>query len=418
MTIKDFKDIFSSFIYFIKLIFSSKKYDVVFMSTSFFNREQEGDNYLFRPLINFCIENELSYVVFEETYFKSYSSYKINKKSTPFIFISFIQIILRKLFNLLNKKPITKKEIYLQEVKISNILKRIFFSKFDSKVYITLIWNNSTLWRTINPDACIVDYQHGTIWNGHHGYLKNGYPPEDKIKNNITTFVHGDLFKNLLINNDKSQFYNDSNVIKVGVNKEATRPSKNQVNNKKILFTLQIAPDLNLDEANKQNVKIITKLLDFNAKFLLDHGYEIFFKHHPRFSKYNCPEIKLEHPFVSFQNKKSLNKLLLESSIHITFSSTSSLDAAAMSVPTIFIDMQKNWQFLPNDIFFKQYKYPCSELLIREFVDLKNILLNLEEKNTYNDISNKVNQWSENLYHDFDASIFGDFLIDKIGKSK
>jgi hypothetical protein len=80
--------------------------------------------------------------------------------------------------------------------------------------------------------------------------------------------------------------------------------------------------------------------------------------------------------------------------------------------------MQKHWQFLPNDIFFKQYKYPCSELLIREFVDLKNILLNLEEKNTYNDISNKVNQWSENLYHDFDASIFGDFLIDKIGKSK
>jgi len=410
------KDFLSSFIYFIKLIFNTKKYDVVFMSTSFFNREQEGDNYLFRPLIKFCIENELSYIVFEETYFKSYSSYKVNKKSTPFIFITLVQIILRKLLNFLYKKPINKKEIYLQEVKISKIINRLFFRKFYSKVYITLIWNNSTLWRTINPDACIIDYQHGTIWNGHHGYLKNGYPPEDKIKNNITTLVHGDLFKNLLINNDKSQFYNDANVIKVGFNREASRASKNQVNNKKILFTLQIAPDLNLEEANKQNVKIITKLLDYNAKFLLDHGYEIIFKHHPRYSKYNCPEIKLEHPFVSFQNKKSIYKLLSESSIHITFSSTSSIDAAVMSVPTIFIDMQKNWQFLPEDIFFKQYEYPCSELLISEFFDLKNILLNLEEKNIYDDISYKVNQWSKKLYHDFDPSIFGDFLLNKIEK--
>ena len=37
-----------------------------------------------------------------------------------------------------------------------------------------------------------------------------------------------------------------------------------------------------------------------------------------------------------------------EQMIHITFSSTSSIDASVMSVPTIFIDMQKNWQFSPE----------------------------------------------------------------------
>ena len=226
MITNNFKDFLSSFIYFIKLIFTSKNYDVVFISTSFFNRGQEGENYLLSPMIKYCIENELSYVVFEETYFKSYSSYKVNKKSTPFIFISLMQIILRKLLNFLNKKPITKNETYLREVKISKILKRIFFTKFHSKVYITLIWNNSTLWRTINPDACVVDYQHGTIWSGHHWYLKDGYPPEDKIKNNIMTLVHADIFKNILIHNDKSKFFNDANVIKVGVNKRAYEPSK------------------------------------------------------------------------------------------------------------------------------------------------------------------------------------------------
>ena len=42
-----------------------------------------------------------------------------------------------------------------------------------------------------------------------------------------------------------------------------------------------------------------------------------------------------------------------------------------MSVPTIFIDMQKNWQFSPNDIFFKQYKYPCKDMVIKDYKDFK-----------------------------------------------
>ena len=417
MTTNNFKDFLSSFVYFIKLIFTSKNYDVVFISTSFFNRGQEGENYLLSPMINYCIENELSYVVFEETYFKSYLSYKVNKKSTPFIFISLIQIILRKLFNFFNKKPITKNEIYLREVKVSNILKRIFFTKFHSKVYITLIWNNSTLWRTINPDACIADYQHGAIWNGNHGYLKDGFPPEDNIKNNITTLVHGDLFKNLLIHNDKSKFYNDSNVIKIGINKEAYRASKNLVNNKKILFTLQIAPDLNLEEVNKQNVEIITKLLDTNAKFLLDHGYEIIFRHHPRYSKFNCPDIKIDHEFARFDNKTPLSELLSSCSIHITFSSTSSLDAAMLSIPSIFIDMHSHWQFSPNEIFFKQYKYPCKDLVVRNIEDLELILSKLETEMFFESVSNDVYKWSKDLYSNFDESVFADFLTNEFKKS-
>ena len=223
MTKNNFKDFLSSFIYFIKLIFTSKNYDVVFISSSIFNRGQEGENYLFSPMIKYCIENELSYVVFEETYFKSHLKYNVNKKSTPFIFISLMQIILRKLFNFFNKKSLTKNEIYSRELRIANSLKKIFFRRFHSKVYITLIWNNISLWRSINPNACIVDYQHGTIWNGHHGYLKNGHPLEEKKINNIITLVYSDFFKRLLIENDESSFYNDSNVYTVGLNKTSKK---------------------------------------------------------------------------------------------------------------------------------------------------------------------------------------------------
>tara|TARA_B100001057_G_scaffold192201_1_gene193154 strand:+ start:15746 stop:16999 length:1254 start_codon:yes stop_codon:yes gene_type:complete len=416
MNTNNFKDFLSSFIYFLKLIFASKNYDVVFISTSFFNRGKGGENYLLSPMIEYCTENELSYVVFEETYFKSYLSYKVNKKSTPFIFISLIQIILRKVFNFINKKPITKNEIYLREVKISNILKRIFFTKFHSKVYITLIWNNSTLWRTINPDACIADYQHGTIWNGHHGYLKNGHPLKEKKINNIVTLVYSDFFKHLLIENDKSCFYNDSNVHTVGLNK-TTKKIGDIKNIKKILFTLQISPDFNENKINEKSVEIIQKLLNTNTKFLQKNNYEIIFRHHPRYSKFNCPDIEIDHEYARFDNKTPLSELLSSCSIHITFSSTSSLDAAMLSIPSIFIDMHSHWQFSPNEIFFEQYKYPCKDLVVKNFQDLEHILLKLESETFFESVSNDVYTWSKDLYSNFDESVFEDFLSNEFNKS-
>ena len=416
MNTNNFKDFLSSFIYFLKLIFASKNYDVVFISTSFFNRGKGGENYLLSPMIEYCTENQLSYVVFEETYFKSYLSYKVNKKSTPFIFISLIQIILRKVFNFINKKPITKNEIYLREVKISNILKRIFFTKFHSKVYITLIWNNSTLWRTINPDACIADYQHGTIWNGHHGYLKNGHPLKEKKINNIVTLVYSDFFKHLLIENDKSCFYNDSNVHTVGLNK-TTKKIGDIKNIKKILFTLQISPDFNENKINEKSVEIIQKLLNTNTKFLQKNNYEIIFRHHPRYSKFNCPDIEIDHEYARFDNKTPLSELLSSCSIHITFSSTSSLDAAMLSIPSIFIDIHSHWQFSPNEIFFKQYKYPCKDLVVRNIEDLELILSKLETEMFFESVSNDVYKWSKDLYSNFDESVFADFLTNEFKKS-
>ena len=416
MTKNNFKDFLSSFIYFIKLIFTSKNYDVVFISSSIFNRGQEGENYLFSPMIKYCIENELSYVVFEETYFKSHLKYNVNKKSTPFIFISLMQIILRKLFNFFNKKSLTKNEIYSRELRIANSLKKIFFRRFHSKVYITLIWNNISLWRSINPNACIVDYQHGTIWNGHHGYLKNGHPLEEKKINNIITLVYSDFFKRLLIENDESSFYNDSNVYTVGLNKTSKKIGDIK-NIKKILFTLQIAPDFNENKINEKSVEIVQKLLNTNTKFLQKNNYEIIFRHHPRYSKFNCPDIKIDHEYARFDNKTPLSELLSSSSIHITFSSTSSLDAAMLSIPSIFIDMHSHWQFSPNEIFFKQYKYPCKDLVVKNFEDLEHILLKLESKTFFESVSNDVYKWSKDLYRNFDESVFADFLTNEFKKS-
>ena len=45
MIIKDWKSLFLSMNYFLKLIFIKKKYDVVFVSSANFNRGENGENF-------------------------------------------------------------------------------------------------------------------------------------------------------------------------------------------------------------------------------------------------------------------------------------------------------------------------------------------------------------------------------------
>ena len=193
MIIKDWKNMFLSMRYFFKLIFISREYDVVFVSSAFFNRGMDGENLLFKPMVECCKKNKLNYIVLEDTDLKgAYNNFNRNEKSIPFDFVSLLQIILRKVYNLRHKKPITRDAVYLREFKISKILKNLFFKKFHAKVYITLTWNNVTLWRTVSPSASIVDYQHGIISDGYEAHMKDGHPPKIKSANDVIALVYGD----------------------------------------------------------------------------------------------------------------------------------------------------------------------------------------------------------------------------------
>ena len=417
MIIINWKRVFTSMYYFLKLIFIGKKYDVVFVSSTAFNRGENGENILFKPMVDYCKKNGLKYAVFEETYFKSYIDYGVNKKSIPLDFISIIRILLNKIYNLIHKKPTTADQIYFQDLKISKILKNLFFRKFNSKVYITLIWNNVTLWRCVNPSACVVDYQHAYIYDGEEGgHMLNGSPPRVKVDNDVAALVHGERYKRILIDYDKSGFYSEENVITVGMNKILRTHKQIPVNNKKILFTLQLTPDFPEKEVNDFYVEIVEKLIGANANFLIENNYEIIFKHHPRYSTYYCPDINLQHDFISFDNKTPLSDLLNTASLHMTFHSTSAFDAAIIGIPTIFIDMHE--PFSPNEMFLKQYEYPCKDLVIKNYKDLKSILITIDNKEIFNSYCDNVYQWSKEFYHDFDELVFGDFISSKIIESK
>ena len=423
MIIKDWKNFFISMKYFFKLIFSRKEYDVVFVSSVVFNRGSDSENILFRPMIDCCKKNNLNYVIFEDTDLKGiYSNFNRSKEAIPFDFVSLIQIILRKLFNLFSKEPTEINEIYAREKKISRILRIIFFNRFFSKVYITLIWNNATLWRSINNDACIIDYQHGVIFNGHEGYLSDGSPPKVKSLNKIVTMVYGDTFKKILMANDKSNFYNEKNLIKVGLNKTSEPPKEFSSFNKKILFTLQITPDSISKEVNENYVKIVENLISVNADFLKTNDFKLIFRQHPRFSSDHCPSVNLEYDFISYDNYTPMHDLIDEVSMHITFNSTSVFEASMIGLPTIFINMHdqefpretNSNKVFSNDVFLNDYKYPYKDLFVKTYKDLENILIKLNDKTIYDDCCKRIHEWSTDLYSDFDKVVFEDFLLKKI----
>jgi hypothetical protein len=411
--ISDWKNMLVSARYFLKLIFISKDYDVVFVSSAFFNRGEAGENLLLDPMIECCKKNGFSFAIIEDTDIKGeYKSFIRKKESIPFDFISLVQIIFRKIYNLIYKKPSSINDEYERDLKISNILRILFFRKFYSKVYITLLWNNVTLWRSINSNSCVIDYQHGILFDGHAGYIKDGKPPKVKSANKITTLVYGDRFKSLLIENDNSKFYCEKNVVNIGLNKHIDTKIRAPQLNKRILFTLQITADFHEKQFNEQYIQIVKRLIEDNAQFLTLHNYEIIFRHHPRYSVTQCPELKIENDFVSFDNKTPISDLLSDVDIHITFNSTSAMDAAMKGIPTIFIDMHNPQS--PNDIFLNQYNYPCKNLVIKDYPNLKKLLIELEKRDTYDDYCKSIQDWSSELYKDFDESRFKDFLRKEI----
>ena len=98
-------------------------------------------------LLTALSQNDINFIKFEENDLKgNYEKFIEGRESIPLDIITLSQILLRKLYYLINKKPLSKDRIFQIELSISKILKSIFFRKFESKIYITLLWNNITLW--------------------------------------------------------------------------------------------------------------------------------------------------------------------------------------------------------------------------------------------------------------------------------
>lgn len=102
MIISNWKKLFASMNYFLKLIFFTKEYDEVFVSSVYFNRGHNGKNVLLKPMIESCKKNNLNFIVFKDADLKGeYKNFPRSSDSIPFNFMSLFQVIFRKFYNLI-----------------------------------------------------------------------------------------------------------------------------------------------------------------------------------------------------------------------------------------------------------------------------------------------------------------------------
>lgn len=410
----NFYYLIKSMLYFTSSLFKKQKFDVVFVYLNHFNRGKNDENDFLTPMIESCRKNKIKYIVFEDTDLKgAFSQYKRSQKAIPLDFITLLRIFLRKIyktrFNTLN----SYNDYHMREQKITHILKNTLFRNFQFDICINMAGDTIDLFRGLGSKSMICEYQHGIALDGQDSYMTNGIPAKNRVVNNVTSLVYGKGFQSLLIKRDKTGFYNQENLIDIGTNLMSKKlySQKLKENNKNILFSLQITPDLSIED-NTEYIGIVQSIIQQNAYYLEKNNYKIILKQHPRFDAKKCRNIELNYSFMEFSDDTPLDDLLDKSNLHLTFHSTTAFDAALKGIPTIFIDMKKN--FTPYEIFFNQYKYPMRNLRIVENLDFQNILQLLESSMQYEESCLSAYNWARSYYQDYDEDKF----INLIAKAK
>jgi len=215
------------------------------------------------------------------------------------------------------------------------------------------------------------DLQHGIIFDGDINYLFNGLPPEFKVRTEMKTLVHSDLFKNLLIKGDTSNFYNEQNVKNIGrhpnVFKSHIHKNKNISDSKHILFSAQNALDCEHEEREIYTKKV-TNFFKIIEPILKENGLRILHRDHPR-ADLSVHIPYLDFDYISRSNQPKLFDDFQNSVFHMTFNSSSAIEAASFGLPTIFLELDNPTsgdfpELAAKDIFFRQYEYPLIKCLV------------------------------------------------------
>ena len=360
--------LFNSFIYFILLPFRRVEVDVVFYAPSHFNRGKDNQNNFFKPLILSCIENDISYIVFEEP---CEGNYKLSNGSIAFDFIFLIIIFWKKWMNF-------DQDIFITEQKIGKILSKTIFLNFKYKNYIVLSKSMIYAFSAINEGAKLFDLQHGIIHTNKSDYFSENIISYHLREKKVSLLLSGIGFKNILLENSDCDFIKNYASV-IGVNKE--KLIYHDFPNKNILVTLQFTED----HTQIQNNSLLEGLLAFIDKH---KDFTFYLRNHPRFNN----EVDLSVLFEKENTQISqslLSDCFNQCSIHLTAYSTTTFECANFGIPTIFLNpLKENFNMFETDFY-----YP-----------LKNDLNYIEQH--YLECSDLVRKWESEYYSTFDEQKF------------
>lgn len=357
-----------SFYYFLYLFIKKRRYDVIFYYPQHFNRGKKGENYFFQHHYEACKKKNLSYIVFEEPYQGSLR----NQETIPFDFIFYLIVLLRKLFR--NQSVIEK------DRRIGSLLSYTIFRNIKFNNVIVLSKSMLSVFSAIQPSCRIFDNQHGIIYSNKSDYFNGDMVAKQLVANDIHLLIFGDEFRNILIEQDSTNFMNSNSHV---IGSPLFPFINHNVFNNNVLVTLQFTHDHHIDE----NLKLLEELHDF----IHSAGSDIIFhlKHHPRFD--NALDLS---DLLKLSNVKlspsDINDCFKICSLHATAYSTSTFEAALQGIPTVLIQSQ-DW----SNFFKIDFSYPLHHT-ISDFSDVT----------VYQESARLVKRWAQRYYSAYNESTF------------
>ncbi len=362
---------------------------MVFYYPAHFNRG--GDNQLneyIRPFIEVLNSAGEPYKIIEEPDLKT--KYPRSNKTVHFDFWLIIILTIRKLLPLTFFDNFESREQW-----IGKLLKRLTFSSFRADVVMTLSNSMGGFWRGYNPNARIIDYQHGIINYNQPGFFENKKAPEHITRNKKEVAVWGEGFKRSL---DNAGGYYCGKVHVLGYYKSIQNFKSNILQTDKILFSLQFLPEFG-PKLNHEMLDHILSVLKSLESLPPENRPQVVLRNHPRHQNtINIDELIANFNFVKLMPE---NEELKPSdyALHATFFSTTAFEMAIEGIPSYFLSTANVRQGI--DIFLEEYEYPISQLqpLHERWLDY------CLDTNKWQADSNKVKEWSNTFFKPFDKQV-------------
>ena len=385
-------DVFKSLFGIVRLNVKRVRPQVIFYYPQHFNRGRDGTNEFLKPLIDSCKKNNISYLVFEEP---SETNAPRNINAIPFDFALYCILLLRKLLPFDHYNHFEEREWH-----ISRLLRSFFFRKINPEIVITMSNSMLGFFRGWGDTIPIYDYQHGIIYSWHSGYMVNNKPARHIVNNRSKVLLFGEGFKKLLTRENDNYFSNNSLVIGTHTEYRALHQDFNRA----ILISLQITTANEITILQMVLMQQLKMLFQSHQSFYLENNIIFYLKHHPRFDGSFDISTILSFPFVKIINKP-LPDCFVDCSVHLTFNSTTSFEAAVAGIPTLFLEGTND-----NSLYEKEFQYPdfSSCLHIQERIEdfLKNPA-------SYEDASLAVQNWGRTYYAPYDEAKFLELVNEK-----
>lgn len=383
--------VFESLLCIVKLNIKRINPDVIFYYPKHFNRGKGGVNEFLKPLIDSCDKNNISYLIFEEPAKNGLR----NKKAIPFDLVFYLILIFRK-FLMLNKYD----HFEAREWKISKMIKATFFSNMNPKVVITMSNSMLGFFRGWNDTMPLYDYQHGIIYSWHPGYMIDDCGAKHIVVNRSKLMLFGEGFKRLLTKgNDK---YFSENSICIGTNVKYQMLYREF--NHSILLSLPITTADEIEPVQSVLLEELKAMFQENQSFYIENKIVFYLKHHPRYDGVLDISRILNFSFVKIINK-SLLDCFFNCSLHLTYNSTTTFEAATLGIPTLFLK-----GFGDDPLFEKEFKYPNYQVFLNIQENIKEFV---REPSMYRSAVALAKDWVKAYYEPFNENEFVKLINEK-----